>query len=310
MKEDPGASRVTTPASDYVLDCRGRLIDCTPPHPAGAVIMGILNVTPDSFSDGGRYTGVTEAVRRAAEMLEEGATIIDVGGESSRPRGKAYGSGAAAVSVEEEIARVEPVVRAIARELPEAIISVDTYKSAVARAVLDAGAHIINDVTALRYFPETAALAAEAGSAMILMHSIGRPGEMPQEHRYTNVVREVRDALHKAENLAAEAGVQSIALDPGFGFGKSVDENYALLSQLDRIAALGRPVLIGVSRKNSIGVAASKGPEPLPVDERLFGSLGATAVGVMRGATLVRTHDVKATVEMLRVLAKAAAESR
>ena len=271
--------------------------------------MGILNVTPDSFSDGGRFMTVDGALRRAEEMVREGARIVDIGGESSRPRGSAYGTGAISVAVDEEISRVVPVVRAIERELPEVIVSVDTYKPDVVHAALDAGAHMINDVTALRYHPETASLVAEAQAALVLMHSIGRPGEMPQVHRYRNVVGEVLASLQQSEKIAVEAGVESIALDPGFGFGKSVDENYALLNRVDRLLAQGRPVLIGVSRKNSIGVALSAGEEPPPVDERLFGSLGATAVGVMRGATLVRTHDVRASVEMLRVLARASAET-
>lgn len=279
------------------------MIDCTPPIAGGAVVMGILNVTPDSFSDGGRYTSVDSARARAEEMITEGATIIDVGGESSRPRGDAYGRGAVSVPEGEEIARIQPVVRAIARDLPEAIISIDSYKPAVVRAALDDGAHVVNDVTGLRYHPETAELAASAGAAMILMHALGRPGDMPQEHHYSNVIVEVAASLRDSAGLAQEAGVRSLVLDPGFGFGKSVKENFALLGHLQRITRLGWPVMIGVSRKNSIGIAASESGAALPVEERLFGSLGATAVAVVHGASIVRTHDVRPTVEMLRVVA-------
>ena len=289
--------------SPFVLVCRGRRIDCTPPHPEGAVVMGILNVTPDSFSDGGRYLKEADALRQAEKMLREGASIIDVGGESSRPAGTAYGEGAMRVEADEELRRLSPVVRSILRELPEAVVSIDTYKPEVVRAVLDLGVHIINDVTGLRYHPEIAALVADEGAALMVMHSIGRPGEMPQEHRYDNVVDDVVRELGVAVEVAANAGVRSIAVDPGFGFGKTVNENFALVRSLDRLVGLGRPVLIGVSRKNSVGVAASTG-EPLPVSERLPASLGATAAAVMKGATLVRTHDVRATTEMLRVLAR------
>lgn len=290
----------------FILDCRGRALDCRPGRVEGAHVMGILNVTPDSFSDGGHYLHVDDAVRRAEAMLDEGAVLIDVGGESSRPRGTAYGVGADAVPAPEERRRVLPVVEALAERFPEALISVDTSKPDVARAALEAGAHVVNDVTGLRYYPEMATVAAEAGAPLVVMHALGRPGEMPHEHRYTDVVREVRAALQQSIRVAEEAGVRHLITDPGFGFGKTPAENLRLVNRVEALVALGRPVMVGLSRKSTIGVVLGRPGAPAPVDARLFGTLGATAVAVLRGATLVRTHDVRPTVEMLRVLAATA----
>jgi dihydropteroate synthase len=257
--------------------------------------MGILNVTPDSFSDGGQFVAVEDAVSRAAEMLSAGASIIDVGGESTRP-------GADPVSLDEETDRVVPVVEALVDQFPEAILSVDTYKPAVARAALNAGAHIVNDVTGLRHNPEMAEVAAEAGAPLVIMHSQGEPGDLTTPREYADVTAEVRDALAQAAETAEAAGVSSIVLDPGFGFGKSHADNLRLMNEIDELLALDRPFLIGVSRKSTIGATLGTPDAPAPTDERLFGSLGATAVAVMRGATLVRAHDVAATTQMLRVL--------
>jgi len=265
--------------------------------------MGILNVTPDSFSDGGRYLQVDDALRRVEELLGEGAVLIDVGGESSRPRGAAYGAGAEAVSAQEEIRRVQPVIKAIVGRFPEALVSIDTYKPDVVRAALEAGAHLVNDVTGLRYHAETGTLAAEAGAPLIVMHALGRPGDMPHEHRYADVVEEVGTALRQSVRVAEEAGVRHIVTDPGFGFGKTPAENLQLINHVDTFVALGRPVLVGISRKRTIGVVLGQPGAPVPVEARLYGTLGATAVAVLRGASLVRTHDVRPTVEMVRVLA-------
>lgn len=281
----------------FVLDCRGRRLDCRPGNPDmnGAHVMGILNVTPDSFSDGGQFVGVEDAVSRAAEMLSEGASIIDVGGESTRP-------GADPVSLDEEKDRVLPVIDALNDRFPEAILSIDTYKPDVARAALDAGAHIVNDVTGLRHAPEMAEVAAKANAPLVIMHSKGSPGDLTRPRSYADVTAEVRDTLAQAVDVAKEAGVQSIVVDPGFGFGKSHAENLRLLNETNEFLTLDCPILIGVSRKSTIGATLGTSSNPAPVEHRLFGSLGATAVAVMRGATLVRTHDVTATVEMLTVL--------
>ena len=271
--------------------------------------MGILNVTPDSFSDGGHYLDLDAALRRAEAMLEEGAVLIDIGGESSRPRGLVYGAGADAVPAQAELQRVLPVVEAVVARFPEALVSVDTYKPEVARAALAAGAHVINDITGLRYYPEMASVAAEAGAPLIAMHALGRPGAMPHEHHYSDVVEEVRASLEASVRVAEAAGVQHVVTDPGFGFGKTPEENLRLLGSVDSLLGLGRPVLVGISRKSTIGAVLGRPGTPVPVEARLYGTLGATAVAVMRGATLVRTHDIRPTVEMLRLLAATMAES-
>lgn len=289
----------------FVLDCRGRLLDLRPGQAHGAHVMGILNVTPDSFSDGGRFLDPDAALRQAEAMVEAGAAIIDVGGESTRPRGAVYGAGAVAVEASEERARVLPVIEAVVRRFPEVLVSVDTYKPEVARAALEAGAHLVNDVTGLRFTAETAEVAAAFGAPLVVMHSLGLPGEMPHEHHYDDVVADVRAFLAAAVQKAEAAGVRHVVVDPGFGFGKSVAENLRLVGEVQAFLSLDRPVLIGVSRKSTIGAVLGAPGQPAPVGERLYGSLGATAVAVLRGATLVRTHDVRPTVELLRVLAAA-----
>lgn len=287
---------------DFLLDCRGRKLDCRPGREFGAHVMGILNVTPDSFSDGGLFLDREAAIARAGEMLREGAAIVDVGGESSRPAGRVYGAGAESVSVADEMGRVLPVVESIVDRHPEALISVDTYKPEVARLALAAGAHIINDVTALRYTEETAYAAAEFGAPMILMHSLGKPGDSPQQRRYVDVVSEVVSELSEAVERARAAGVAGVVVDPGFGFGKSPEENLRLIREVESFLRLGHPVMIGVSRKSTIGAFLGSPERPAPTDARLFGSLGVTAVGVLRGASIVRAHDVRPTVDLLRLI--------
>ncbi len=270
--------------------------------------MGILNITPDSFSDGGEFLDPDEALRRAEEMIAEGAAILDVGGESTRPKGKAYGGGADVVSEEDEIRRVVPVVAAVAKQFPDTIISVDTYKPGVARRALEAGAHMINDVTGLRMTDETARVAAEAGAPIVVMHSLGRPGEMPHDHQYEDVVAEVRRSLEVSIRRATDAGVEQVVIDPGFGFGKTAEENLRLIRNLRSLAELGRPILVGLSRKSTIGTVLGSRETPRPVSDRLFGTLGATAVAALAGASIVRTHDVAATADFLQVLKATAFE--
>jgi len=283
------------PADRFVLNCRGTPLDCRPSSgdEPGAHVMGILNVTPDSFSDGGQFVAVEDAVSRAAEMLSEGASIIDIGGESTRP-------GADPVPLEVERDRVLPVVQALTDRFSDAILSIDTYKPTLAEEALAAGAHIINDVTGLRHDPEMAAVAADADAPLVLMHSKGEPGDLTAPRTYDDVVDEVCHRLAGAAETAEEAGVSSIVLDPGFGFGKSNAENLRLINELDALLALNRPVLIGVSRKSTIGALLGTEETPAPTDERLYGSLGVTAVGVLRGAGIIRAHDVTATVELIR----------
>ncbi|MEM1043653.1 MAG: dihydropteroate synthase [Bacteroidota bacterium] len=293
------------PASSdpFLLDCRGRVLDC---QPGRAHVMGILNVTPDSFSDGGDFLDPGDALRRAETMLEEGAVLIDIGGESSRPRGAVYGDGAEAVAADEEMRRVLPVVEALAARLPEALLSVDTYKPVVAEAALGAGAHLVNDITGLRYGDGAARAAARAGAPLIVMHSLGRPGAMPHEHAYADVVADVAASLRTSVHAAEAAGVRDVVLDPGFGFGKSVAENLCLVGRVDALLEVGRPVLVGISRKSTVGAVLGTVEQPVPVGERLFGTLGMTAVAVLGGASIVRTHDVRETVEMLAGLTAAA----
>ncbi len=294
--------RVAFDPERFLLECRGRVLDCRPGLEIGAQVMGILNVTPDSFSDGGRFMARDAALRHVERMMYEGASIVDVGGESSRPSGSVYGEGAAAVPIAEEIRRVVPVIESVQDRFPEILISVDTYKPEVARAALDAGAHLINDVTGLRYTTETALIAAQYGAPLIVMHSLGKPGDMPAVREYEDVVEDVRSSLAESERRAVASGVAHVVVDPGFGFGKSPRENLRLVREVEALLSLGRPVLLGVSRKSTIGAYLGSPDDPAPVDKRIYGSLGATAVGVLRGASIVRTHDVAPTIKMLRLI--------
>lgn len=290
----------------YLLDCRGLRLNCMPGREAAPHVMGILNITPDSFSDGGRFLDPDEALRRAETIVAEGARIIDIGGESTRPRGRAYGAGAEVVGQDEEIRRVVPVVEAVVRRFPEAIVSVDTYKPDVARRGLEAGAHMINDVTGLRLSDEMARVVAASGAPLVVMHSLGRPGEMPHDHVYEDVVSDVVTSLRESIQRAEAAGVRQVVVDPGFGFGKTPEENLTLLRELRAFRTLGRTVLVGVSRKSTIGAVLGSAEDPRPVDGRLFGTLGATAVAALAGAAIIRTHDVAETVDFLQVLKAAA----
>lgn len=260
--------------------------------------MGVLNVTPDSFSDGGYHTTVQAAVDRAGEMAEEGAAIVDVGGESTRP-------GAEPVGLAEEIGRVVPAVEAIVRALPHVLISVDTMKGAVARAALRAGAHLVNDVSGLRDDVGTAIAAADYGAPLVVMHALGRTGGAAPPGTYDDVVADVAASLDRSARRAEGLGVRGVVVDPGFGFGKTVDHNLRLIAGLDRLVDAGRPVLVGVSRKSTVGAVLGRGGRPAPVGERMYGSLGLAALAVVRGAALVRTHDVRATVEALQTLTAA-----
>ena len=263
--------------------CRHRSIDLTRP-----VVMGILNVTPDSFSDGGRYAAVDAAIARAREIVAEGAVIIDVGGESTRP-------GAVAVEPSVELARVLPVIEGIAASCDVAI-SIDTSKPSVMIAAVAAGACIINDVYALRA-PGARAAAAQTEAGVCLMHMQGGPRTMQDSPHYNDVVAEVMDFLSQQRSACLDAGIpfDSIALDPGFGFGKNLEHNLTLLRELPRFGALGAPLLVGVSRKNVIGKILGK-----PLNERLYGGLGLAALAVCGGARILRTHDVAATVDVAR----------
>ena len=253
-------------------------------------IMGIVNVTPDSFSDGGLHADADSAVAHGLLLASEGAAILDIGGESTRP-------GSEPVPVADELARVLPVIERLVIGAPT-LISVDTTKAAVARAALAAGATIVNDVTALRGDPAMAELVAEHGCAVCLMHMLGEPRTMQDDPRYDDVVGEVVAFLEQRMAAALAAGVreEQILLDPGIGFGKTLQHNLLLLAHLDRIAALGRPVVLGASRKRFIGALLGAQSR-----QRGVGTVATTVLGLVQGAAVVRVHDVRPNVEALRV---------
>jgi dihydropteroate synthase len=265
-------------------------------HP---LIMGILNVTPDSFSDGGLFLSLDRAVAHAEKMISEGADIVDVGGESTRP------GGAEPISAEEEIKRVVPVIEAVATRF-DTPISVDTTKSEVARAALDAGAAIVNDVSALRFDFYVADAAAHAGAGLVLMHSRGTPGTMHRLPPVADIMEEVTSSLGVSVRMAERRGVkrESIVIDPGIGFGKSQEQNLELIAKLDQLIAAfpDLPLLIGTSRKSFIGrILADDSGTPAPAEDRLHGTMATIAAAVLRGAHIIRVHDVKAAAETIRV---------
>ncbi len=252
--------------------------------------MGVVNVTPDSFSDGGVHFRAEDAIASARRMVADGAAIVDVGGESTRP-------GSEGVEVDEEVRRVLPVVEAVASELP---VSIDTAKSEVARRALELGAERVNDVTALRGDPELGAVVADAGAYLCLMHMQGEPRTMQADPRYCDVASEVASFLEQRIAVAVRDGVQEerICVDPGIGFGKTTEHNFELLRRLDVIVALGRPVVIGFSRKRSLGRVLG---DPEATTGPLSASLAAAVTAYERGATILRVHDVREHVEALAV---------
>lgn len=267
------------------LYARDTVLDLSHPH-----VMGILNMTPDSFSDGGKHNDLVQALTHANEMINAGATIIDIGGESTRP-------GADDVSVEQELDRVIPVIEAIGQRF-EVWISVDTSKAEVIREAARAGAHIINDIRSLQE-PGALAAAAESGLPVCLMHMQGEPKTMQQAPRYTKLLQDVETFF--VENIARceAAGIkkEQLILDPGFGFGKNLSHNYQLLAHLADFHQFGLPLLVGMSRKSMIGQLLNVGPS-----QRLTGSLACAVIAAMQGAQILRVHDVKETVEAMRVV--------
>ncbi len=270
----------------HPVACGNRVLDLAHAH-----VMGILNVTPDSFSDGGRFSQLDLALQHAEAMVAAGATLIDVGGESTRP-------GARAVSPLEELERVAPVVERIHREL-DVIISVDTSTPTVMRETARLGAGLINDVRSLRREGALDAAAA-TGLPVCLMHMLGEPGDMQDNPHYQDVTREVAEFLVERMAQCASVGIgpERIVLDPGFGFAKTLQHNLSLFKHMDALHALGRPLLVGVSRKSMIGQALNR-----PVGERLHGSLALAALAVAKGAKIIRVHDVAETVDVVRMIA-------
>ena len=257
---------------------------------ARPAVMGVLNVTPDSFSDGGEYLDPAAALAHAARMVAEGADVVDVGGESTRP-------GASPVGEDEELRRVMPVVEALG-ESGAVPVSIDTSKAAVARAATAAGARFVNDVTALRGDPALAAVVAESGAEVCLVHMRGEPRTMQDDPRYDDVVADVRRFLEERLAFAVAEGVpaERVWLDPGIGFGKTLDHNLELLRRLDEIVALGQPVLVGASRKRFIGTLTGRAEQ-----ERAAGTIAANVLAFERGAHMFRVHDVAATRDALLV---------
>jgi dihydropteroate synthase len=254
-------------------------------------IMGILNVTPDSFSDGGRYLNPDDAVAHALTMVEQGADILDIGAESSKP-------GSIPIDEEEERRRLIPIVRAVCRRV-SIPVSIDTTKASIAEQALDVGAVMINDISALRFDAHMGAVVAKSGAGVILMHMQGHPQTMRHAAQYVDVVAEVRQFLKARVEAAKAMGIppERILLDPGIGFGKNCRHNLTLLNRLDTLCTLGRPLVVGVSRKAFIGKMLNR-----PIDERLMGTAGAVAVAIMKGARMVRVHDVAPIRDVVRMI--------
>src|SRR5271165_1497293 len=279
------------------------------------LIMGVVNVTPDSFSDGGQFLDLTRALEHAQQLLDEGADILDVGGESTRPgarvdapsparaQSKSAAPHKSIVSAEEELRRVAPVIEGIRKKHSTAIISVDTYKAAVARAAVDAGAEIVNDVSGFRWDPQMAKTVADLKCGAVLMHMRGRPEEWHALPPPGDVVLLVKRELKDWAEKAVLAGVrrERIVLDPGFGFGKSFDENYPLIGRFSELQAAGFPLLAGTSRKSFIGrTLAHNGKDAAPQD-RLYGTLATQVALILKGAHIIRTHDVKPAVDAAKI---------
>ena len=279
------------------------------------LIMGVVNVTPDSFSDGGKFLERDQAIEHAERLLEEGADILDIGGESTRPgarvdvgvRGKtsaAGGTGAPPVTVEEELKRVIPVLSELKKRHPKAVISIDTYKAAVVRAAVEAGAEIVNDVSGLRWDPQMAKTVADRKCGVVLMHTRGRPEEWRSMPPPGDVVLLVKRELKEWAERAVLAGIrrERIVLDPGFGFGKRFDENYPLIARFNELQAAGFPLLVGTSRKSFIGRTLSGAGTDVPPEGRLYGTLATQSALILKGAHILRTHDVKASLEAAKIV--------
>ncbi len=252
-------------------------------------IMGILNITPDSFSDGGRYYSTEKAIEHALRMEDEGADFIDIGGESTRP-------GAESVSVEEELKRVIPVIEKLAGKI-EIPISIDTTKSEVARKALDTGAEIVNDISATNFDPDMIKVISDFKPALILMHIKGSPKTMQINPDYIDVIKEIKDYLQESVNKCRSNGIEQIIVDPGIGFGKKLEHNIEIFKRLSELKELGCPILIGPSRKSFIGQILD-----LPVEQRLEGTAAAVAVSILRGANIVRVHDVKEIKRVVKIV--------
>ena len=281
------------PELDQALIVKSLYDWCQDPN-RETLVMGILNVTPDSFSDGGLFYNTDEAVRHALQLIEYGIDIIDIGGESTRP-------GAKKISEEEEIQRIIPVVKQIRELSPEIIISIDTTKSMVAQKAIQSGANIINDISGFSFDNRMIDVVRESKVPVIIMHMQGDPSNMQNKPVYDDLIIDISSFFKSKIKLATDAGIKKkqIILDPGIGFGKTVGDNFQLINQLNEFCKLGFPVMIGPSRKSFIGTTLN-----LPVDDRLEGTAAAVAVGVMNGARIVRVHDVKEIKRVVTIVEK------
>jgi dihydropteroate synthase len=266
------------------------------------LVMGIVNVTPDSFSDGGEHVSTGAAVAHALKLIEDGADIVDVGGESTRP-GARVGMEKPAVTAEEEMRRVLPVIVAIKETEPRAVVSVDTYKAKVAHAAVEAGANLVNDVSGLQWDPKMKKTLAPLPCGVVLMHARGKPDEWANLPGVADLVVLIKRELRERAESAVTAKIKRdrIVLDPGFGFGKRFEENYPLLRRFREFHELYFPLMAGVSRKSFIGRALAKGGQDADVTARLYGTLGAELAVALQGAHIIRTHDVKTSVDALRI---------
>jgi dihydropteroate synthase len=273
--------------SDYKIDCRAKVLDLG----SRTHVMGILNVTPDSFSDGGQYADAGRALAHARDMAAAGADIIDIGGESTRP-------GAAPLAEEDELRRIIPLIERLSSELTVPI-SIDTYKSSVAKRAIEAGAAIVNDISGLRFSHDMANVVADSGAAVVIMHIKGTPRDMQQHPVYDDVVAEVMAYLEEGIEIAVKAGVdrEKILIDPGIGFGKTLEHNLIILNRLEEFRALGRPIVLGTSRKKFIGTVLGV---PVP-EHRGDGTAATVALGIERGARVVRVHDVARIAQVAKM---------
>lgn len=293
--------QISSPAATWQL--RNRTLELG----ARTLIMAVVNITPDSFSDGGAFHDPNAAIAHALQCLEDGADILDLGAESTRPGSKAGGAPnsnqAPAVSAEEEQARLLPVLEGILHAQPSAVVSVDTYKAATARAALAARAEIINDVSGFSWDPEMPHTCAQAGAGVVLSHTRGRPEEWRTQSQLAPdaLISLVHDGLASSLTIAQQAGIsrQAIAIDPGYGFGKRLGENFSLLARQQQLLSLGRPLLTGVSRKSFLGhtLAPLHGGQPAPVDQRETASIAAMVASILNGASIVRVHNVRPALE-------------
>lgn len=273
--------------SKKTLNVRGRLVDLTEPR-----IMGILNVTPDSFFDGGKFRDETAILAQVKKMYDEGATFIDVGGASSRP-------GAAEISEAEELSRVIPVVKAIVKNFPDLIVSIDTVRASVAKKAIEDGAGMVNDISAGERDPGILGIVAEAQVPYIMMHMRGTPQTMTQLTNYENLVKDIADYFHKKISTLYTLGIKDIVIDPGFGFAKSVQQNFELLQKLDYFRALGLPLLAGLSRKSMVWRTLEITPE-----DALNGTTVLNTVALIKGASILRVHDVREARQCIKLISK------